>query len=71
MTDALVQLRYSDDGGENYSNWRDMAAGATGDFIRPLIANRLGQTRHRIWEFRDTSGYAMDILSASIKAESA
>jgi hypothetical protein len=67
---AVISLRYSDDGGENWSNWRELAAGETGQFLEPITARQLGITRHRIWEFRDTSGYATDILSASIKADS-
>ena len=66
---TYFQLRYSNDGGENYSNWRDMPASATGGFLQPLIARRLGMTRHRIWEFMDTSDTAQDVLAASIILE--
>lgn len=66
----MASLRYSDDGGENWSNWRELDAGDTGSFLSPLTARRLGQTRQRVWEFRDTSGYPMDILAASIMADS-
>jgi len=64
-----IDLRYSNDGGENYSNWRELDAGETGSFQQPLIARRLGNCRHRVWEFRDTSAYAADILAVSIIME--
>lgn len=66
---TYIQLRYSNDGGENYSNWRNLPANDTGGFLQPLIARRLGMTRHRIWEFMDTSDTAQDVLAASIIIE--
>lgn len=65
----FIDLRYSNDGGHNYSNWRELAAGDTGDFLQPLIARRLGVCRHRIWEFRDASDVAADVLGCSIFIE--
>ena len=64
-----IQLRYANDGANNYGDWRDLNAGTTGDFLQPLIARRLGMCRHRVWEIRDTSNVAADILAASIDAE--
>lgn len=66
----FIQVRYSDDGGENWSQWRDIPSGATGGFLQLLIARRLGRTRHRIWEIRDTSQAPQDVLAASIIVES-
>lgn len=65
-----MDLRYSDDGGKNYANWRELDAGETGDFLKPLIARRLGMTRSRIWEFRDASATCADILAVSLMADS-
>jgi hypothetical protein len=65
----LIQVRYSNDGSENYSDWRNLDAGQTGSFLVPLIARRLGMARHRVWEFMDTSDTAQDVLSASIIIE--
>lgn len=67
---TTIQLRYSDDGGRNWSNWRNLEAGDTGDFLQPLVARRLGMTRQRIWEFMDTSPAAQDVLAASIIVDS-
>ena len=66
---TTIQIRYADDGGENWSNWRDLPAGDTGGFLHPLTARRLGMTRHRIWEVMDTSDTAQDVLAASIIIE--
>ena len=66
---TTIQLRYSDDGGENLSNWRNLPSGETGGFLQPLIVRRLGMTRHRIWEVMDTSDTAQDVLAASIILE--
>ena len=68
--ERFIQLRYSDDGGANWTQWRDIPSGSTGCFLQPLIARRLGMTRHRIWEIMDTSNAAQDVLAASIIVES-
>jgi hypothetical protein len=65
-----IQLRYTNDGGNNYSDWRNLDCGETGDHLKPLIARRLGMTRHRIWETMDTSPVAQDVYGASVFLES-
>lgn len=67
---SMIQVRYSDDGGENWSNWRDVEAGDTGDFLKPVVIRRLGMTRQRVWEFMDTSATPRDLMAASIILES-
>lgn len=62
----MIQFRYSKDGGENWSNWRDLASGDTGSFQHPLIVRRLGRAEHFVVQYRDTSDTAQDVLSASI-----
>lgn len=65
----FIQVRYSDDGAKNYSNWRNLPTGETGDHLATLVTRRLGMTRHRVWEFMDTSDTAQDVIAASIIAE--
>ena len=65
----LIQLRYAKDGAENWSNWRDLTAGDTGDFLQPLVARRLGMARHHVFQVMDTSDTAQDVLAASIIIE--
>jgi len=67
---GFFQLRYSNDGGYNYSGWRNLAESSTGGFMAELVARRLGIARHRIWEIMDTSDAAQDVLAASIIVES-
>lgn len=62
-----IQLRYSDDGGRNWSNWRTKDLGDTGDFLVPVVFRRMGQTKHRIYQLRDTSPYRNDITAVSVK----
>jgi hypothetical protein len=63
------QLRYASDGAENWSDWRDLESGETGDFLKPIVARRLGMARDRVWEIMDTSDAAQDVLAASIIIE--
>lgn len=69
MEGGFFQLRYSNDGAENWSRWRDFEVPKTGNFLQPMIARRLGMTRHRVWEFMDTSNRPQDVLAASIIIE--
>jgi hypothetical protein len=66
----MIQLRYSNDGGNNWSDWRNLAEAETGEFIKPMIARRLGTTRHRVWEFRDSSNTKAAVIACSIMVES-
>jgi hypothetical protein len=63
---SVIQLRYASDGAENWTAWRNLDAGETGDFLKPMVARRLGMARHRVWEISDTSDTPHDILAASI-----
>ena len=42
---STIEVRYSDDGGNNWKDWRSLDAGETGDFLRPMVTRRLGLTR--------------------------
>jgi hypothetical protein len=51
----LAALRWSDDGGHAYTDWKYASTGATGHFVHPPRWNRLGMTRPphgRIYELR-------------------
>lgn len=67
---VYVEMRYSNDGGHNYSNWQAREAGGTGAFLTPMVWRRLGRSRdERIWEFRDTSDAPQDLMAAAIYME--
>ena len=66
----VIELRYSRDGGENYTLWQPRESGETGRFLTPLIWRRLGLVQEeRIWEIRDTSNVPAEILDCMIDAE--
>jgi hypothetical protein len=65
---GLLQLRYSNNGGHTYSDWRLLDIGSTGSFIKELVCRRLGLARHRVWEVRDTSDAPADVLSVMLDA---
>jgi hypothetical protein len=68
-TAGQIAVRYSNDGGNNWYDWRVTNPGATGEFVKELVWRRLGMCRHRVWEFEDTSPYPGDVLAAMIQAE--
>lgn len=63
----VVQVRSSSDGGNNWTQWRDLADGKTGNFVHDLVATRFGRHRWVMFEFRDTSTYRSDVLAASAR----
>lgn len=67
--DASMDLRYSKDGGYNWSDWRKLDIGATGDFMKKIQARRLGIGRQWVIEVRVTDPVRADIFAASIMSE--
>lgn len=65
----IIQLRYSDDGGRNWSNWRDKDLGAEGNRLAPVTFRQMGVTRHRIYQLRDASPIRNDIISAEVDTQ--
>ena len=63
----MIQLRYSNDGAENFGPWRDLPSGNTGQFLYPIVARRLGYARHRVWQVRNTGDKRQDILGVSLQ----
>lgn len=66
-----LQIRYSDDGKRNWSNWRTFELGEEGDFLVEATALQMGQTKLRIYQVRDTSPYRNDIIAISVKLRGA
>lgn len=69
VTDHFCSLRYSDDGGHNWSKSRVLSLGRTGQFRRKVIARRLGRSAHRIWEVEVSSPGRRDLLAAAWNTE--
>lgn len=48
--DPMVMLRWSDDGGNTWSNEHWASAGAGGNYLQRIIWRRLGRSRQRVYE---------------------
>jgi hypothetical protein len=63
-----VYLRWSDDGGHNYSNAYARSFGDAGDFLKRVIWRRLGRSRNRVYEISCTDAVPFRIVDAYLKA---
>jgi hypothetical protein len=64
-----VDLRYSKDGGHNWSDWRRVPLGETGDFVKRIDMRRFGRGRQFVFEVRVTDPVRADIMAASLMLE--
>lgn len=64
-----VDLRYSKDGGHNWSDWRRVPLGETGDFVKRIEMRRFGRGRQFVFEVRVTDPVRADIMAASLMLE--
>lgn len=60
----LIDLCYSDDGGRNYTNWRQASMGAVGQYANRVRFFGLGRTRQRNFWLRVSDPVRRDILGA-------
>jgi hypothetical protein len=63
-----VYLRWSDDGGHNYSNYYALPFGLAGAFQTRVIWRRLGRSRQRVYEVSCTDPVPFRIVDAYVKA---
>lgn len=63
---AQMMLRYSDDGGKTWGNWRYMTLGNVGQYKARARATMLGAVRDRVWHIRVTDDVTCNILSAVV-----
>lgn len=64
-----LMLRYSRDGGHNWSDRRQLDMGDTGDFNKPLIARRFGIGREYVFEISYSGPRRCDVLAMSMQVE--
>ena len=69
MTEPVIQVRYSDDGGRNYSTWREVGLGDLGEYQTRQRLRRLGATRQRVWEIQCAEPLKVNLLGAVAFAE--
>lgn len=67
----VIQVCYSDDGGRNWSNWRELDLGETGEYRKRLRARRLGSARQRVWWIRTSAPQTVQVLGAVAALEAA
>lgn len=71
MSEPTLQIRYSDDGGRNWSNWRELGLGEVGEYEKRLRCRRLGAARQRCWEISTSAPVVCNVLGAVAYAEPA
>ena len=67
--DSEVEIRYSKDGGWNWSDWYAMPYGRTGQFQQRLRRRQLGAGRHWVFHIRVADAVNADLLAASAEIE--
>lgn len=65
MSDHKVMLRYSDDGGYNWSNWKERSLGEVGQYMKPVRFTRNGDFIHRTYQISVSSMTKRDMLTAN------
>ncbi len=66
MSDQYVRMRYSDDGGHNWSDWEAVPIGEVGQYVKKVQWTRLGSTYQRVYQFAVSSPRKRDILGATV-----
>lgn len=66
---STVDFRYSRDGGNNWSDWRTIDLGGTGDFVKRVVIRRLGRGRQWVFAYRITDNVRADCMAASAQLE--
>lgn len=67
-SDPQAMLRWSDDGGQTWSNIRSTSIGAAGRTKNRAMWRRLGQARDRVYEVSMSDPVKRDIVGASLEA---
>lgn len=63
----LVQMRYSDNGGHSWSNYRQGSIGAQGQYGKRLLWSRCGSGRRRAWWIEGADPVPIRILGANVR----
>ena len=67
-SEALLMMRYSNDGGNAYTGWRTASLGAIGERTTRARFLRCGMARDRVWHFRVTDDVSFAIVGANLEA---
>ena len=64
-----VSMRFSDDGGHTWSNFKTLGLGLTGNFRKRVVWRRLGRSRNRVYEISCSDAYSLRLIDAFINAD--
>lgn len=67
--DPQMMLRYSNDGGHSWSDYRTSTVGKVGEYGARCRFNRLGAGRNRVWEISMTDPVKFAVIGAVVDAE--
>ena len=67
----VIQICYSDDGGNNWSNWREIPLGLVGEYKKRQRIRRLGSARQRVWWIQCAEPLKVNVLGAVAALEGA
>ena len=68
-SDPHALLRWSNDGGNTWGNWRLLPMGKIGEYKRRSIARRLGSGRDRVYEIRVSDPVNRDLVGATLRGD--
>lgn len=68
-SDPVALLRWSNDKGRTWSNWKEASIGKIGETKKRVRWNRLGMARDRVYEVRITDPVAATLLGAEVDVE--
>lgn len=66
---STVDIRYSKDGGANWSDWRTVDLGQTGEFVKRVTLWRFGRGRQWVFAYRITDNVRVDCMAMSVQLE--
>lgn len=69
MPDRVCQIRYSKDGGKNWSGFVERSLGEIGEFEKRVKLRRLGKGRQWVFDVRVTSPIAAHLMAAASQLE--
>ena len=64
-SDPMFEMRYSDDGGRNWTNWKQRSLGKIGQYNKRIRFHGLGRFRSRLFHFRISDPVRRDLIAAS------
>jgi hypothetical protein len=68
VLDPQIQISYSDDGGYNFSNWRNFSLGKAGQFLKRVLFTRLGMSKYgeRVFKLRHSQNSTFNVMNQVI-----